>query len=211
MPHTADLPLSVDASLTRGKQSNGLHGDYDVESGLQQLLDGSGLQVKPLGNNSWTLEPAPAPKEDALTVVGDWLGDARENDVFEHAGARDVIRREDFAKTGATTMREVLNRIPGVSAPGKQRHRQPRPGDELWHPRGLNPRLASRSTVLMDGIPVPFAPYGQPQLSLAPVSLGNMDAIDVVRGGCKRGARKRLVTGTQDSRYGEPVKHPNSE
>lgn len=37
--------------------------------------------------------------------------DARENDVFEHAGARDVIRREDFAKTGATTMREVLNRI----------------------------------------------------------------------------------------------------
>lgn len=49
--------------------------------------------------------------------------------------------------------------------------------------RGLNPRLASRSTVLMDGIPVPFAPYGQPQLSLAPVSLGNMDAIDVVRGG----------------------------
>ncbi|MFL9180423.1 TonB-dependent receptor plug domain-containing protein, partial [Escherichia coli] len=152
--------LSVDASLTRGKQSNGLHGDYDVESGLQQLLDGSGLQVKPLGNNSWTLEPAPAPKEDALTVVGDWLGDARENDVFEHAGARDVIRREDFAKTGATTMREVLNRIPGVSAPennGTGSH-------DLamnFGIRGLNPRLASRSTVLMDGIPVPFAPYGQ--------------------------------------------------
>lgn len=176
------ITLSVDASLTRGKQSNGLHGDYDVESGLQQLLDGSGLQVKPLGNNSWTLEPAPAPKEDALTVVGDWLGDARENDVFEHAGARDVIRREDFAKTGATTMREVLNRIPGVSAPennGTGSH-------DLamnFGIRGLNPRLASRSTVLMDGIPVPFAPYGQPQLSLAPVSLGNMDAIDVVRGG----------------------------
>ena len=33
------------------------------------------------------------------------------------------------------------------------------------------------------GIPVPFAPYGQPQLSLAPVLLGNMDTIDVVRGG----------------------------
>lgn len=176
------ITLSVDASLTRGKHSNGLHGDYDVESGLQQLLLGSGLQVKPLGNNSWTLEHVPAPQEDALTVVGDWLGDARENDVFEHAGARDVIRREDFAKTGATTMREVLNRIPGVTAPennGTGSH-------DLamnFGIRGLNPRLASRSTVLMDGIPVPFAPYGQPQLSLAPVSLGNMDAIDVVRGG----------------------------
>ncbi|MCS5961754.1 hypothetical protein LNP74_33515 [Klebsiella pneumoniae subsp. pneumoniae] len=31
--------------------------------------------------------------------------------------------------------------------------------------RGLNPRLASRSTVLMDGIPVPLPPAGQPQLS----------------------------------------------
>lgn len=48
---------------------------------------------------------------------------------------------------------------------------------------GLNPRLASRSTVLMDGIPVLYAPYGQPQLSFAPASLGNMDAVDVVRGG----------------------------
>lgn len=161
------ITLSVDASLTRGKQSNGLHGDYDVETGLQHLLNGSGLQVKPLGNNSWTLEAAPTPQEDALTVVGDWLGDARENDVFEHAGARDVIRREDFDKTGATSMREVLNRIPGVTAPennGTGSH-------DLamnFGIRGLNPRLASRSTVLMDGIPVPFAPYGQPQLSLAP-------------------------------------------
>jgi Fe(3+) dicitrate transport protein len=90
-------------------------------------------------------------------VVGDWLGDARENDVFEHAGARDVIRREDFAKTGATTMREVLNRIPGVNAPentGTGSH-------DLamnFGIRGLNPRLASRSTVLMDGIPVPLPP-----------------------------------------------------
>lgn len=53
------ITLSVDASLTRGKQSNGLHGDYDVETGLQHLLNGSGLQVKPLGNNSWTLEHVP--------------------------------------------------------------------------------------------------------------------------------------------------------
>ena len=146
------------------------------------MLNGSGLRLKPLGKNVWTLEPAPVSSESTLTVVGDWLGDARENDVFEHAGARDVIRRGDFGKTGAATMREVLNRIPGVNAPentGTGSH-------DLamnFGIRGLNPRLASRSTVLMDGIPVPFAPYGQPQLSLAPVSLGNMDAIDVVRGG----------------------------
>lgn len=176
------ITLSVDANLTRGKQSNGLHGDYDVETGLKALLAGSKLQLKSLGNNSWTLETAPISQEDTLVVVGDWLGNARENDVYEHAGARDVINREDFSKTGATTMRDVLNRIPGVSAPennGTGSH-------DLamsFGIRGLNPRLASRSTVLMDGIPVPFAPYGQPQLSLAPLSLGNMNAVDVVRGG----------------------------
>jgi Fe(3+) dicitrate transport protein len=128
-----------------------------VEDGLQTLLTGSGLRLKSLGNHAWTLEPAPVDTESTLTVVGDWLGEARENDVFEHAGARDVIRRDDFAKTGATTMREVLNRIPGVNAPentGTGSH-------DLamnFGIRGLNPRLASRSTVLMDGIPVPFAP-----------------------------------------------------
>lgn len=178
------ITLSADASLTRGKHSPGLHGSFETEEGLHTLLNGSGLRLKPLGKNVWTLElePAPVSSESTLTVVGDWLGDARENDIFEHAGARDVIRRGDFAKTGAATTREVLNRIPGVNAPentGTGSH-------DLamnFGIRGLNPRLASRSTVLMDGIPVPFAPYGQPQLSLAPVSLGNMDAIDVVRGG----------------------------
>ncbi|KQN64539.1 TonB-dependent Fe(3+) dicitrate receptor FecA [Erwinia sp. Leaf53] len=180
---TAGLTLSVDAALTRGKTSPGLNGSYAPEQGLQALLAGSGLQLKALGGNTFTLTPQPQPAAaGALTVVGDWLADARENDVFEHAGARDVIRREEFARSGATTLREALNRIPGVNAPennGTGSHDMAM----NFGIRGLNPRLASRTTVLMDGIPVPFAPYGQPQLSLAPVSLGNMDAVDVVRGG----------------------------
>ncbi|CCG88693.1 TonB-dependent Fe(3+) dicitrate receptor FecA [Erwinia piriflorinigrans] len=177
------IALSVDASVTQGKTSPGLNGSYPVDRGLSALLNGSGLQAKSLGNNAFTLEKLPADTAtDTLTVVGDWLADARENDVFEHAGARDVLRREDFIKTGATNVREALNRIPGVNAPennGTGSHDMAM----NFGIRGLNPRLASRSTVLMDGIPVPFAPYGQPQLSLAPVSLGNMDAVDVVRGG----------------------------
>ena len=48
--------------------------------------------------------------------------------------------------------------------------------------RGLTSRFSPRSTVLMDGVPLGFAPYGQPQLSLAPTSLGNIESIDVVRG-----------------------------
>ena len=180
--------ISFGSQLTQGLNSQGLDGQYDVTEGLDALLRGSGLQARQEADNAFSLQPDDAAKPGAAvelgasTVVGDWLGEAQQDNVFEHAGARDVVRREAFERSGATTAREVLNRIPGVNAPdnnGTGSH-------DLalnFGIRGLNPRLASRSTVLMDGIPVPFAPYGQPQLSLAPISMGNMDAVDVVRGG----------------------------
>ena len=131
-------------------------------------------------------EQKAAPEADAtlevVSVVGDWLADASEEDVFAHPGARDVLRREEFTREGIVTVREALNRIPGVNAPennGTGSHDMAL----NFGVRGLNPRLASRSTVLMDGIPVPFAPYGQPQLSFGAVTMGNVDALDVVRGG----------------------------
>ncbi|WP_054899192.1 MULTISPECIES: TonB-dependent Fe(3+) dicitrate receptor FecA [unclassified Pseudomonas] len=180
--------ISFGSQLTQGLDSQGLQGNYDVANGLDALLRGSGLQARQEADNAFSLQPvAPASSGAAVelgasTVVGDWLGEAQQDNVFEHPGARDVVRREAFERSGATTAREVLNRMPGVNAPdnnGTGSH-------DLalnFGIRGLNPRLASRSTVLMDGIPVPFAPYGQPQLSLAPISMGNMDAVDVVRGG----------------------------
>ncbi|WP_286913110.1 MULTISPECIES: TonB-dependent Fe(3+) dicitrate receptor FecA [unclassified Pseudomonas] len=180
--------ISFASQLTQGLASQGLEGKYEVAQGLEALLRGSGLQARQEADNAFSLQPAGASAPAAAvelgasTVVGDWLGEAQQDNVFEHPGARDVVRREAFERSGATTAREVLNRIPGVNAPdnnGTGSH-------DLalnFGIRGLNPRLASRSTVLMDGIPVPFAPYGQPQLSLAPISMGNMDAVDVVRGG----------------------------
>jgi len=180
--------ISFGSQLTQGLNSQGLDGQYDVTEGLDALLRGSGLQARQEADNAFSLQPVDAAQPGAAvelgasTVVGDWLGEAQQDNVFEHAGARDVVRREAFERSGATTAREVLNRMPGVNAPdnnGTGSH-------DLalnFGIRGLNPRLASRSTVLMDGIPVPFAPYGQPQLSLAPISMGNMDAVDVVRGG----------------------------
>lgn len=178
--------ISFGSQLTSGVQSPGLQGQYSPQQGLDALLQGTGLQARAEGENAFSLQPATAantPVElGASTVVGDWLGVAQQDNVFEHPGARDVIRREEFERQGTTTAREVLNRIPGVNAPdnnGTGSHDMAL----NFGIRGLNPRLASRSTVLMDGIPVPFAPYGQPQLSFAPISMGNMDAVDVVRGG----------------------------
>ena len=184
----AGVLISFSSAAANGIQSNGLEGTYDPEQGLQALLEGTGLQARAEGQGAFSLQPvtastAPASIElGTSSVVGDWLGEAAQADVFEHPGARDVIRREEFERQGATTAREVLNRIPGVNAPennGTGSHDMAL----NFGIRGLNPRLATRSTVLMDGIPVPFAPYGQPQLSFAPISMGNMDAVDVVRGG----------------------------
>lgn len=181
----AGVLIVFDPALTSGRQSAGLQGRYEVREALDRLLAGTQLQAV-AAPNGFSLRPMAQGSEsltlEATSVVGDWLGEAKQEDVLNHPGARDVIRREQFAEVGASSAREVLNRIPGVNAPennGTGSH-------DLalnFGIRGLNPRLATRSTVLMDGIPVPFAPYGQPQLSLAPVSLGNMDAVDVVRGG----------------------------
>ena len=184
----AGVLISFSSTTASGIQSKGLEGTYEPEQGLQALLEGTGLQARAEGQGAFSLQPvtastAPASIElGTSSVVGDWLGDAAQTDEFEHPGARDVIRREEFERQGATTAREVLNRIPGVNAPennGTGSHDMAL----NFGIRGLNPRLATRSTVLMDGIPVPFAPYGQPQLSFAPISMGNMDAVDVVRGG----------------------------
>ncbi|WP_085666882.1 MULTISPECIES: TonB-dependent Fe(3+) dicitrate receptor FecA [unclassified Pseudomonas] len=180
----AGVLISFGSQVTSGVQSRGLEGNYTAEQGLNALLEGTGLQARAEGGNAFSLQPSNdnALELDTSKVVGDWLGEAAQVNVFEHPGARDVIRREEFERQGATQARDVLNRIPGVNAPennGTGSHDMAL----NFGIRGLNPRLAARSTVLMDGIPVPFAPYGQPQLSFAPISMGNMDAVDVVRGG----------------------------
>ncbi|WP_367255919.1 TonB-dependent Fe(3+) dicitrate receptor FecA [Pseudomonas sp. stari2] len=180
----AGVLISFGSQVTSGVKSRGLEGNYTAEQGLNALLQGTGLQARAEGGNAFSLQPSSdtALELDTSKVVGDWLGEAAQVNVFEHPGARDVIRREEFERQGATQARDVLNRIPGVNAPennGTGSHDMAL----NFGIRGLNPRLAARSTVLMDGIPVPFAPYGQPQLSFAPISMGNMDAVDVVRGG----------------------------
>ena len=178
--------ISYGSQVASGLRSRGLQGQYTPGRGLAALLEGTGLQAVADGNNGFTVQAASVPAAPielgVSTVVGDWLGEAQQINVFEHPGARDVVRREEFERAGATSARDVLNRVPGVNAPennGTGSHDMAL----NFGIRGLNPRLATRSTVLMDGIPVPFAPYGQPQLSFAPISMGNMDAVDVVRGG----------------------------
>ncbi|ORL67083.1 hypothetical protein B7H17_03665 [Pseudomonas putida] len=175
------LQLFYSPELVAGKQAPAVSGELAPEQALQQLLQGSGLTYE-MSQDTVVVKPAPvagtlttgslelAPTD--IKVVGDWLGDAEQSVVQNHPGARTVVRREAMVEKGAMNVRDVLRGIPGVQVQDSNGTG----GSDLSlnvGVRGLTSRLSPRSTVLIDGIPAAFAPYGQPQLSMAPISKGN--------------------------------------
>jgi Fe(3+) dicitrate transport protein len=119
---------------------------------------------------------------ETVTVTGNWLGSGLQNSVKNFAGARTVVQQEDIDATGAASIGDVMRRIPGVQATDNSGTAGSAISLNIGV-RGLTGRYSPRSTVLLDGVPLAVAPYGQPHLSFAPVSLNNIEAIDVVRGG----------------------------
>jgi Fe(3+) dicitrate transport protein len=129
--------------------------------------------------------PADAQKEvtlDTIQVTGNWLGSGLQNSVKGFAGARTVVNQTQIDQSGASNIGDVLRRVPGVQSSDNSGTAGSAISLNVGV-RGLTGRYTPRSTVLLDGIPLAVAPYGQPQLSFAPVSLGNIDSIDVVRSG----------------------------
>ena len=126
-------------------------------------------------------ERAPAPME-TIQVTGSWLGSGLQNSVRNFAGARTVVNQDDIEDSGALDIGDVLRRVPGVQATDNSGTAGSAISLNIGV-RGLTGRYSPRSTILLDGIPLAVAPYGQPQLSFAPVSLNNIESIDVVRGG----------------------------
>ncbi|MGE8498070.1 MAG: TonB-dependent siderophore receptor [Pseudomonas sp.] len=180
------LQLFFTQELVNGKQAPAVSGDLSPQQALDQLLQGSGLRYETV-DGSVILQQAQAdsgPIELASTtvsVVGDWLGTADEQVVHNHPGARTVVRRETMVEKAALNVRDALRTVPGVQV----QESNGTGGSDIslnFGVRGLTSRLSPRSTVLIDGVPAAFAPYGQPQLSMSPISVGNLDSIDVVRG-----------------------------
>lgn len=119
---------------------------------------------------------------ESIQVSGDWLGTGLQSGVKTYPGARTVVKKEEIEHTGAVNIGDVMRRIPGVQATDNSGTAGSAISLNIGI-RGLTGRYSPRSTILLDGIPMSVAPYGQPQISFAPVSLNNIEAIDVVRGG----------------------------
>jgi Fe(3+) dicitrate transport protein len=129
---------------------------------------------------------APEAEPDDVRVVRvstDPLGQGSDADVFRHAAGRATVDRSDIQKRGAVSFAEALSKTPGVRAVEGIAGVGSGATKLNVGVRGANPRLSSSATVLLDEIPLAMAPYGQPELSLFPVSLFAIERIDAVRGG----------------------------
>jgi Fe(3+) dicitrate transport protein len=123
-----------------------------------------------------------APEIRRVRVTTDALGGSTRAAAFKHAGARTIVDVAQHQARGSASVGEVLDRTPGVRAPegiagtsGATRLNVA--------VRGANPRLSSDATVLLDEVPISMAPYGEPELSLFPVSPFSIETIDAVRSG----------------------------
>lgn len=131
----AGILLSVDATLTAGKQSRGLHGHYGVVDGLGQLLSGSGLGLVNRDGN-YSLEAvasnANALELGATSVVGAGLGATTEGTGSYTTGSTStatklpltlretpqsvsVMTRQRIEDQKLNRLTDVLEQTPGIN------------------------------------------------------------------------------------------------
>ena len=179
----ADLQLLIRSDAVSGT-SLPVKGQMSIEQALQQLLDDSHYRYELKGRLLKLLpaETARAARLDSIEVVGDWLVGADPQEQQDFAGARSYVEATEIKASGASNLKDSFRRVPGVQAPVPVETDGSNASLSVGI-RGLKSRFTSTSTVLLDGVPLAQAPYGQPQLSMAPVALNNLSAIDVVKGG----------------------------
>ena len=114
-----------------------------------------------------------------MTIEGDVLGAASDQEVRTYAGSRSVIDSSDLKKASTRGLDDALQRVPGIKI-----------FDETGtgalpqiSVRGLYESRSGRIQALSDGIPLALAPYGQTGLSLFPMTMATVDRVDIVRGG----------------------------
>ena len=126
-------------------------------------------------------DPPPASSVELapMTIQGDVLGAASDQDVRTYAGSRSVIDSSELKKASARGLDDALQRVPGIKI-----------FDETGtgalpqiSVRGLYESRSGRIQALSDGIPLALAPYGQTGLSLFPMTMATVDRVDIVRGG----------------------------
>ncbi|WP_456025530.1 TonB-dependent siderophore receptor [Pseudomonas capeferrum] len=97
--------LSVDPALVSGRSSSGLAGEYGVEEGFAYLLQGSGLQLQPMGEQAYRLVPVPEGSSLQLaptSIIGSAGregGDTYAGGQVARRGSQGLLGSRDFMET----------------------------------------------------------------------------------------------------------------
>jgi Fe(3+) dicitrate transport protein len=116
---------------------------------------------------------------DSMVVSSDWLGEPTEESVKTYPGSREVLTEEELHDRGALNLEDALRGVNGVQVLDET-------GTGILPNigiRGLNPLRSERLQLLVDGYPIGIGPYTNVGVSLFPVTLPSIQAVDIVRGG----------------------------
>ncbi|MGA0599316.1 TonB-dependent receptor [Caulobacter sp. KR2-114] len=114
----ADVQVLISGADARGRRTNAVVGSFDIEQGLERLLQGTGLVARRTGPQTYTImprepvaEPQSTPEEDntqvsGLTVTGTLIRGA------VPAGAHlTVLDARAIRQTGQTTLTDVMQTV----------------------------------------------------------------------------------------------------
>ncbi len=133
--------------------------------------------------NAISQDPSGPIPEVVVTAREDPDGDRLDRVPLGNGGGRDLIGPREVAESGVISVQEVMRRTPGAYISDESG------SDSLANigMRGVTSgEGVSRSTnvaLLVDGIPISPAPYGQPGTALFPFTLERLYAVDIQRGG----------------------------
>jgi outer membrane receptor for ferric coprogen and ferric-rhodotorulic acid len=184
----AGITLPIEPGLVEGLRSPGLNAATSVQGGLQQLLQGTGLQAAPQGNGLYLLSPQKAGSGlelGATSIHGQGLGETTENSGSYTTGAMQtatklpltlretpqsvsVVTRKRMDDKAMTSISDVVK-----SAPGLFLNNSGGPGRPSFSARGFDV-----DNVLYDGFPtslLTYVPSGEANLAM-------YDRVEIVRG-----------------------------
>ena len=191
------LPYIVDTDILIGKEANPIKNVNNLKSALKLLLENTGLEadvnnetiiirkvINEKSNNDKKLKDILIleNRDARFGLESDFISNITSKDLKKFGGSRNVVNILNAQEHGDASISEAMKRVPGVIAT-QQNGTGGSPSALNIGVRGMAQRLSPSSTVLVDGIPLAVAPYGQPQLSLAPISFNMLSNIDVIRGG----------------------------
>ncbi|MEE8875677.1 STN domain-containing protein [Pseudomonas helleri] len=121
----AAIALSTNASLTAGKTSQGLKGQYSVAEGLAHILAGSGYSAVQQANGAYLLVPQVA----GALELGAWSHQYQRFGIGQHHREHRILRHRCHADSDQTVDEPARDPASGhrhhPPAYGRPRHAQP--------------------------------------------------------------------------------------